>query len=492
MSKQVSASLSGQGLSQADLREFSAIAHALVEAGDQANSLAKGWGQAYAYVLTQTKRYMGLPWGNPYQHNSPGHASFPFGECFEPTNHLNTEYDQLAQNLSTVADGLIQTYSLYSNAESELSKLFHSVERSAFKECPIISGGIAVAVGTVGSAADSVVQGRGLSIDPYDVVHKTRGSHEYFMEGLAGRVTSDPKIAALLAPDGTFSFDHSVNAVSGKLSVFTSVLAHRVQGNSLTVSQVQPQGTFLQSAHSIDQALGNLRKLGDGGSGISYSTIAVQKYRHSDGSLGWVVTIPGTNDQPDSPIGWEQNLELMSNQKDQRMQAASARLVKEAMKRAGVGANDSVALVGHSQGGIAAATLAGDLSQEYRIDHVVTAGSPIANHPIPSKTWVTSIEMDDEVVSSLEGQKNPQRDSWLTVRGNTATVPGNTPAAGRTVVPNAQDHGELSHGMNYQQATWRNAVEQGRPAQRRHDDHFAEITEGELEETDYYQGRMGQ
>ena len=42
-----------------------------------------------------------------------------------------------------------------------------------------------------------------------------------------------------------------------------------------------------------------------------------------------------------------------------------------------------MAIVGHSQGGIVAAALASDLKDSYAIDHVVTAGSPVANHPIP-------------------------------------------------------------------------------------------------------------
>lgn len=62
-----------------------------------------------------------------------------------------------------------------------------------------------------------------------------------------------------------------------------------------------------------------------------------------------------------------------------------------------------MALIGHSQGGIVAAALASDYADTYRIEHVVTAGSPIANHPISSNTWVTSVEMDDELVAALDG-----------------------------------------------------------------------------------------
>lgn len=53
-------------------------------------------------------------------------------------------------------------------------------------------------------------------------------------------------------------------------------------------------------------------------------------------------------------------------------------MVAEAMRQAGIGKDEPVALIGHSQGGIVAATLASDWAEEYTIEHVVTAGSPVA------------------------------------------------------------------------------------------------------------------
>ena len=81
------------------------------------------------------------------------------------------------------------------------------------------------------------------------------------------------------------------------------------------------------------------------------------------------------------------------------------------MRQAGIGKDEPVALIGHSQGGIVAATLASDWAEEYTIEHVVTAGSPVANHPIPQRTWVTSVEIDDELVAALDGAANPVTDN---------------------------------------------------------------------------------
>ncbi len=103
-------------------------------------------------------------------------------------------------------------------------------------------------------------------------------------------------------------------------------------------------------------------------------------------------------------------------------------MVAEAMRQAGIGKDEPVALIGHSQGGIVAATLASDWAEEYTIEHVVTAGSLVANHPIPQRTWVTSVEIDDELVAALDGAANPVTDNWLTVQGHVSPAPAATPS----------------------------------------------------------------
>lgn len=490
MSKQVTTTLSGHGLSRAELEQFSSIARNLQATSETLKTVSTGWGQLCSYLLNETTAMSHAPCkltGNDYK---PGHAQLPFGKLTSCVKTYSQACGQLSECLSTTADTLIRTYSLYSHTEERLSALFNRLQEKSFKTAPLTLGLLSLGVGTVQATFDYMKQGKGIGVDPYDIVHHTRGAHEHFMQGLADKISRNQYINSVL-PAGQQNIDHSVNAVSGRLSSITSRLAHRTRGNNVTVTVVHPTGDFLESTHNIDQALRNLQKLGEGGQGIAYGTVAIQKYKHTDGSTGWVVTIPGTNDHPDSPFGWEQNIELMSDRKEQRMQAASARLVKDAMTKAGIKPQDSVALVGHSQGGIVAASIGSDLSNTYRIDHIVTAGSPVARHPIPKKTWITSIEMDDEIVSSLEGANNPVRDTWLTVSGSTTRIPDDLSNKHRpTAVSGARDNGELSHGMNYQHAAWQHAVTEGKPAQRRHDKHFANVCDGELVETNYYQGRL--
>ncbi len=66
----------------------------------------------------------------------------------------------------------------------------------------------------------------------------------------------------------------------------------------------------------------------------------------------------------------------MSSDSKQRMEADSARMVQEAMKQAGIKSNEPVALIGHSQGGIVAATIASDLKDDYDIEHASPPGRP--------------------------------------------------------------------------------------------------------------------
>ncbi|BDR54934.1 hypothetical protein KIMH_10450 [Bombiscardovia apis] len=490
MSKRVSSSLSDQGFSQADLQAFSGAADALNQAGADLANLGNDYARLGMH-MTDTRVRLTLAPCRVYSQQPPqGHARIAFEQLISSSDECRDLSNRLSRDLQDTAKALITAYSSYSGAENRMLIILSGLKKAGFRASPVLAGGASLGIATVSSAFDSIRQGRGGVIDPYDVIHKTRGTHQDFMDGLAHKVAANKHIGSILGQGGAPTRGSKVNDISSQIAALTAPRTRLKQGNQLEVKRVEPQGTFLGSAHSIDQALGNLSKLGQGGQGIEYSTVAVQKYRHTDGSIGWVVTIPGTNNYPDSPIGWEQNLELMSNSKDQRMQAASARLVAQAMREAGIKPQDSVALVGHSQGGIVAATVAADCVNQYRIDHVVSAGSPIGNHPVPSRTWVTSVEMDDEIVSSLEGNKNPRRDNWLTVRGNVSTVPKSLPTPGHTPVPGAADTGELSHGMNYQRAAWQNAASQGKPSQVRHDRHFAQISEGELEETDYYQGRM--
>lgn len=88
------------------------------------------------------------------------------------------------------------------------------------------------------------------------------------------------------------------------------------------------------------------------------------------------------------------------------------------LRAAGVPTGASVALVGHSQGGLTAIRAASSpaVSRQYRVTHVVTAGSPISRAAAPAGVQVLSIEHDRDIVPRLDGADDRPRAAHLTAR----------------------------------------------------------------------------
>lgn len=89
-----------------------------------------------------------------------------------------------------------------------------------------------------------------------------------------------------------------------------------------------------------------------------------------------------------------------------------------ALRQAGVRPDEPIMLVGHSQGGMVAARLAGELTEhhEFLVTHLVTAGSPIGLAAVPASVSVLSLENRGDVVPELDARDNPARASWITAR----------------------------------------------------------------------------
>lgn len=345
-----------------------------------------------------------------------------------------------------------------------------------------------MAMSALGYVMGSINEGKS---NPIYLLDSLDWAQEGIMGAAGAALSGYGKVAGLLHAD-------EVNHAAGTISKTSSRGYNLIQGNNLTVTRVRPKTEVVRESHSVSEAMEDLRRLGEErlgkanlNSGLEYGTIAISKYHRTDGTNSWLVTIPGTDGKRDSPFGWPQNVELMSSDSKQRMEADSARMVQEAMKQAGINSDEPVALIGHSQGGIVAATIASDLKDDYDVKHVVTAGSPVANHPIPDKTWVTSVEMDDELVAALDGAPNPNSEHWLTVRG-TASKSDNNPKStfAGTPVIDAPDNKEITHWLKYHQAAYQNATDMGSSAVKTHERHFDEILDGNLQEVMYFEGRM--
>lgn len=168
-------------------------------------------------------------------------------------------------------------------------------------------------------------------------------------------------------------------------------------------------------------------RVGAGESGNDRSVISVTRIVDADGVVRWRVTLPSTQDwitfagqDAGRTNDLDSNLALMMMPE---FRSQYERAVLEAMKEAGVGKDDPVMLVGFSQGGILAGTLAA-YNDDYNWSAVVACGAPIDHMPIPDSTKVVSVQHDGDIVPRLDtivtvgtqgyAQQSP---NWTTIQG---------------------------------------------------------------------------
>lgn len=413
---------------------------------------------------------------------------------------ISTRFSEISTRYGALSDLVARAHSMYSVADNTVSGIITSAIGTIESQHPILAFlGAGVLVASAWAAGGGSKEGGFL-------INASEPLQEGIFRGL-GRILSGGGGSGGSLGLGSLGLgsladsasDHPVNDAARKVATISSFLSTLFFGNQLVVSEPTPEVEPIGASATVSDALRNLDALRESPTGVPYGTVAVQKYVDNAGTSRWLILIPGTTTHTDTAIGWGQNIELMSSDNTQRMNADSARLVVEAMKRSGIGADDPVTLVGHSQGGIVAATVASGLSRDYNITHIVTAGSPIANHPIPADTWVTSIENEGEGVSNIDGARNPDRPTWLTVRGEITSADASrrdgtagvlSGAEAGTKVEGAPKHTDITHAMNYQRATWKDAQGLGSQALEEHDEHFSEQVRGRLESSQYYTGRM--
>ncbi|WP_395410356.1 PGAP1-like alpha/beta domain-containing protein [Cellulosimicrobium funkei] len=212
--------------------------------------------------------------------------------------------------------------------------------------------------------------------------------------------------------------------------------------------------------------------------GSTDSVLSVQRIVKDGGTPTWVVAIPGT--QPGNlRTVWNMtsNYDLMSDDESQRARADSVRAVLDAMDQSGIEPEDDVVLVGHSQGGMVAATIAAATVGTYQVRHVVTAGSPVGGHGLPPGVRATHLETSGEGVSGLDGKPNPATPERVTVTG-TVSAPGGGPPL------------DVPHSVGYHQDVLDAAVEVG---DRGLEEHLADVEhwlDGEAEDPLVYEARL--
>jgi hypothetical protein len=143
--------------------------------------------------------------------------------------------------------------------------------------------------------------------------------------------------------------------------------------------------------------------------------ISIQQLTDSQGGVSYVVQLPGTDEflAEGAIRNLGSNLNLVAGDS-----TAYADAIAQAMADAHVPADAPVMLVGHSQGGMQAAALAGDPDFDYHVTHVVTAGAPVATSGIPDDVSVVSLENTGDVVPLLDGEDNPDGAHHTTVQAD--------------------------------------------------------------------------
>ncbi|NYD23025.1 hypothetical protein [Kineococcus aurantiacus] len=135
--------------------------------------------------------------------------------------------------------------------------------------------------------------------------------------------------------------------------------------------------------------------------------IRLERVTQADGRVAWIAEVPGTQDWTPFPGATGTPMDLTTNLRAVAGQpTATGAAVVSALRQAGVGPGEPVLLAGHSQGGLTAAALAADpaVTAEFRITHVLTAGSPVDGTAVPAGVRVVSLEHTGDVVPALDGR----------------------------------------------------------------------------------------
>lgn len=166
-------------------------------------------------------------------------------------------------------------------------------------------------------------------------------------------------------------------------------------------SQFQPVLTQPRDLPSLLQGVTDAYQVGSEPG--SHGDVRITRVDNGSGGPAYVVSIPGTETWTPSAGGTGRdltaNLHLVAGNP-----TAAAQSVELAMQRAGIPPGAPVMLVGHSQGGIIAATLASDPAfvERYGVSHVLTYGAPIDHVAIAPSVQVLQVQHGMDVVPRLD------------------------------------------------------------------------------------------
>lgn len=138
-----------------------------------------------------------------------------------------------------------------------------------------------------------------------------------------------------------------------------------------------------------------------------HGTVSILRTTHEDGTTSWVVLVPGTrvwSAGTSDPQDLLTNFEALSGAPTDMSSA-----VVTAMREAGVGSEDEVAIYGHSQGAMTAAGIAADpaVNEQFTVTTLLTAGGPTAGADLPSSVNALHLENTGDAVPALDAAPTP-------------------------------------------------------------------------------------
>ena len=240
------------------------------------------------------------------------------------------------------------------------------------------------------------------------------------VDGLEDLVTGNPLLVEHLVNGGGGLL---VGLSGGLLPTFTTNQAAEVLGDLYPEGDpvVEPiettSGQQPSSVADLLDHLSDIAALSEGAGSAANGTIEIQTVTSAGGQVVHIVNLPGTDDLVTLPWTADHdvrdlgtNLDLVAGEPDDYQQG-----ILEAMAEAGIGADEPVLIVGHSQGGMEAVAIAAGGSG-FTVTDVVTAGSPTAQvGGYPAGVNVLSIEQHGDLVPLLDGEPNPPSVEQTTV-----------------------------------------------------------------------------
>ena len=150
--------------------------------------------------------------------------------------------------------------------------------------------------------------------------------------------------------------------------------------------------------------------------GVDSGQVRIEEITAPDGTTRYIVYVPATTDW--SPEPGDNTTDMTTNvQAMAGNDTVMAEMVRQAIAEAKVGSDAEVMLVGYSQGGITAGSLAADPAflADVNVTALVTVGAPISDFPVDEGIDVLSIEHEQDLVPDLDGNENPAKDHWSTI-----------------------------------------------------------------------------